>query len=192
MSDALWTWLVYCGGGYCDCAGWKCILEKAGTQWQYKETFDSSEYTWEHSCPACRLLLSMSCSRKVNHRSLSSGKRYQSVKLYILCNIGSCKSWNCYTFIKACASCSDFFFTWKTSTSWHWMWHRTAKAGFNGLCDIDMWFQGHFFWQGGTLKVIDGCTASLARSMLCKITMFFTIKLHTFSIWLVSSFVHCE
>lgn len=34
MSEGRWTWLMHCGGGYHDSAGWKCIREQAGIQWQ--------------------------------------------------------------------------------------------------------------------------------------------------------------
>lgn len=66
---------------------------------------DSSEYTWEHVFPVCRLLLSMPCS----HKSLCSTKR-KILKweiFSIVSNIDSCAGWNCYTLTNACSSFSS-------------------------------------------------------------------------------------
>lgn len=51
--------------------GWNTLTKERNFQNVEKlelQHLDSSEYTWEHSCPVCRLLLSVSCSSKVNHR----------------------------------------------------------------------------------------------------------------------------
>lgn len=89
--------------------GWNTLTKESNFQNVEKlelQQLDSSEYTWEHSCPVCRLLLSVSCSSKVIHRprfgiSAFWEERYQGGKLHIHCNTGidSCVGWNCHKFI---------------------------------------------------------------------------------------------
>lgn len=98
--------------------GWNTLTKESNFQNVEKlelQDLDSSECTWDHSCPVCRLLLSESCSSKVNHwpRFWTGAfweERYQSGKLHILCNSGidSCVGWHCYTFIHTFAPAPTF------------------------------------------------------------------------------------